>query len=72
MMDAKAHLTLSSYECLSLLSFLRASLNDLPEILQALPSKLQQLLALGRNHQEHPLSLESTSEERHPVSPVVI
>jgi len=71
-MGRKANLTISPCECLSLLSFLCTSLNDLPEILQELPSKLRQLLALGPNHPEHPLALEGASDEQHQVSPVVI
>lgn len=71
-MDANMTLTLSSFECLSLLEFLHASLNALPEHLHALPSKLQQLLDLGPHYQEYPLSHVCTSDEQHLVSPVVI
>jgi hypothetical protein len=71
-MDANATLTLSSFECLSLLVFLQASLNNLPEHLHALPSKLQRLLALGPGYQEYPLSHGCTSDEQHLVSLVVI
>jgi len=65
-------LTLSSFECLSLLEFLQASSNNLPAHLQALLSKLQQLFALGPHALEHPMSLECTSNEQHLVGPVVV
>jgi hypothetical protein len=63
-----AHLALTSFECLSLLSFLHESLNDLPEILQELLSKLQ-LWALRPNCQPLLQSLACASDEQSLVSP---
>ena len=66
-MFVDGHLALTSFECLSLLSFLHESLNDLPEILWELLSKLQ-LWALRPNCQQLLQSLACAFDEQPLVS----